>query len=347
MLLTKEKNMKQRLIIIATFIFYLVTCSVSFADVLFSEDFNNLPDWQPSSANASCDYPSCTTPPVENWTYFRNDEKWHPSSFSDKQPTLQISTQHYRGNSGKAYTQWNESHSGTSGDGWGADGILQKVFDQDHNELYIQLYVLFQQNFQLYHTGYGEALIKLIRFMHWDRTGSSFRYFTNGYSCPAYIFDIGDNDWGFRQKHAFRCDPQESNYYCGGDSYGDQVYNGSPSFNELYGDGQWHQLRWHIKMNSQPGANNGIIEFWVDGTKQFSRSDMQWMGAGSPGNIGWNTFGIGGNAYNSYAPETQQAEQWYAIDDIVISTTSFEDPISIPTIPTPTIQTISNNRPNN
>ena len=125
------------------------------------------------------------------------------------------------------------------------------------------------------------------------------------------------------RRHSFRCDPQATNHYCNGDSYGDLRYIGSPTFTDLFGDNQWHQLQWHIKINSNPGENDGIIEFWFDGELQYSKTNHQWLGVDNPGNIGWNTFGIGGNAFNSYAQESAQAEQWYAIDDIIISTTPF------------------------
>ena len=244
---------------------------------------------------------------------------------------VEISNENYRGASGKAFTVWNESNDGNSGDGWGADGLLAKNLGEQYTELYVKFYIKFQSTFQFYYSN-NNAMIKNFRFQSWDGTGSPFSYFTNGYSAPMYIFDTIQNEWGgIRHSHAFRCDPQSSNYFCPGYSYGgNSRYNDDRSFTQKFGDNQWHLMEFHIKMNSSPGAEDGILEYSLDGVKEHSETNVAWMSSASPGNRGWNIIAIGGNAFNTYSNESNQEEQWYAIDDVVVSTTPFTTTIVLP-----------------
>ena len=189
--------------------------------------------------------------------------------------------------------------------------------------------------FRWHWTDMQGAGIKIFRVYHYDG-GQPFAYFTGGNAGPIYVFDWGQSAYGFRHIQALRCDPQQTNYYCVEPYTHNAQLTGEPSFTASMGDGQWHRLNWRLKMNSTPGARDGVLQFWLDGVQQYSREDLQWMGEESPGSLGWNLIGIGGNAYNSYAPEEEGQEQWYAIDDIVVST----EPLSFDNSPPPTITTI-------
>jgi hypothetical protein len=65
-------------------------------------------------------------------------------------------------------------------------------------------------------------------------------------------------------------------------------------------------------------SNNGVYEVWLDGKLLASHTDAQWRSAGSSSGVGWNLLSLGGNSNNSFAT---QGDQWYAIDDVVVSTT--------------------------
>ena len=303
------------------------------AEVLFYENFDQQNDWYPQTKMEGCSEQSCSQSVPVGWNYYRNDELWHPDTDGPGyHPTIQISSENYKGNSGKAFTVWNESNDGRSGDGWGADGILAKDLGKDYKEIYIQLYIKFQKDFQWNWNTTNGAAVKMVRFYHWDRVGSPFHFFTSGMVSPAYIYDTSYNQYGFRHFHSHRCDPQETNYRCTPTYDKSFTFLGNPSFEQLLGDGAWHQMRWYAKMNSTPGANDGAIEFWLNGTLQYSRYDVQWMGSSSPSNFGWNIVAIGGNAFNTYSDAVEKKEQWYAIDDVIISST--------PLITTPEIKSI-------
>ena len=93
---------------------------------------------------------------------------------------------------------------------------------------------------------------------------------------------------------------------------------GNKSADASYADAQWHRYDFHLKMNDI-GENNGVMEWWWDGKLLESRTDVQWKAAaGSAQSVGWNGIAIGGNSNISFSgPEP--SDQWYAVDDIIIS----------------------------
>ena len=223
---------------------------------------------------------------------------------------------------GKAFTEYNESNNGNSGDGWGADGILAKDLGKDYNELYVQMFIKYQKGFQ-WRTDPGSAL-KQVYFAHWDRVGSVFHFFSSGNNGPIIQYYPGRNPYhDIKQQYNVMCKPQKTNYYCkNNDRYAfNGPFVGDPSFENFIGDGNWHKYDWHIKVNSKPGSEDGIIEFWIDDVMQYSRYDIQFANEATVGSYGWNIVAIGGNSNNTFAPESELKEQWYAIDDIIISTT--------------------------
>lgn len=295
------------------------------AEVIFEDDFNNQPNWWPTSKQVDCVSGTCVDGIPTGWSFWRNDELWTPYGSTPTlgtNPTIQISSLNYFGAIGKGFTVYNESHSGSSGDGWGADGILAKRLSQDQKEIYVQFRIKFQQGFQRFWTVGGNAsMIKIFRAFHYDGTGSPFLFFTNGNVAPAYIFDTVANEYGNQFATAMRCDPQATQYACTGNTVPYTKYVGSLPWSSSLGDGNWHTLKWHLKMNTALDAKDGVVEFWMDGLRQLSKINMDWLRAGGDVNAGWNVVAIGGNSFNQFSNASNKAEQWYAIDDFVVSTT--------------------------
>jgi hypothetical protein len=115
------------------------------------------------------------------------------------------------------------------------------------------------------------------------------------------------------------------NYYEGGNYQGTGTdFNdpGSP------GDGEWHYYEWHVKINSAKGVPDGVLEVWYDGTKLISVSNLAWWDNDYNDDgtwyrrdkRGWNCIMLGGNNFNVFSTAQLKEEQWYAIDDLVIST---------------------------
>lgn len=315
------------------FILFILVASPAIAEVVFDDNFDTQADWTASVEECGL---GCSDPPA-NWTFYRSTGSWE--SDTGGEDTISISSANARDGSGKALTVWNESRPGQSG--WGADGMVSVLLDNDYTDLYIQVWIKYDPSWQA--AAPADMMIKTFRVMHYDRSGNPFQFFTSGNSCPIYLYDLkNSNTYGTRLMSSFRCDMQESDYYCGNNDYMieetdfegslyEDFYEprigdpGSYNDNGMPADGDWHKYVWHIKMNSYAGSGSwntdGVLQLWIDDQLQTDISHMRWIESGTDSTIGWNLVGLGGNAYNEYSAEENKDEQWYAMDDFVVSTT--------------------------
>lgn len=385
-----------------TLIFIMFIALPCYGEIIFETDFNNNADWQPRPVSAtndtatagafvSCDYntASCAAAPSPTgWDYYRSTGWWWGPNYEDTvriKSTAGDGTVVGRGGAGKAFIMYNEANVGSSGDGWGADGILLKLLPIDQAELYVSFWLktsaLQFQN--------DRSNLKLFRTSHFDKTNTTiFQAFSGGPRAPIYVYDLQTSTtYGVEQMHSYRCDPQASDYYCpnspakAADSgthfiIGDVLKRmpETPSDAGAWGDTNWHRHDFRIKMNTYAGSGtwnaDGILEFWFDGVLQKSTKNIKWINSGTDTSIGWNTIEFGGNAYNNFSDNWvtnknyvvgdkinysgymweciqnvtytnstrpsfstpiywkklgivsgQKIEQWYAIDDVVVSTT--------------------------
>ena len=321
MLILNQRNS----IITCGLLLCLIVPLTAYGEIIFQENFDNDADWHQLSNRDSCTNQNCPHPAPGNWTYYNNDELWHPNEYPNKHATGNINNVNHRGLSGKAYTHWQESSDGKSGDGWGNDGMLIKYLGRDYKELYIQFYIKFDPGYQWAYTQNQGSGFKLFRAYHWDRTSPVTAYGpdVNGENAPIYFFDLGQNYYGWRHMHFFRCAPTVSDYYCDNSPTGEydfgDFYKGDPSFKQHLGDGKWHKLSWHLKMNSTPGSTDGIMEFWADDILEAARYNLQYVTSRGK-MVGWNIIAIGGNVHNKYSDPSNKSEQWYSIDDLIVST---------------------------
>ena len=77
--------------------------------------------------------------------------------------------------------------------------------------------------------------------------------------------------------------------------------------------GQWHCVEARMRLNDA-GSANGVLEIWVDGIKEASRTGLNYVGS-------YSAFGINAvfveNYWNGGAPQAQSR----FIDNLVVSTT--------------------------
>lgn len=307
-------------------------CNHATAQVIFEDNFDSQSDWAPKCLNCNRNSGGYTSGAESSgtpngWDWWRNDEFWSPFVFTDRgygggtinsKPTIQISNLNFYGPTGKALTVFNESNNGDGSDGFGADGILAKSLGQDYQELYINVKIKYQKGFQLHWTvGSNGAIQKLVRLGHNGNPNQPFGFGSSYQNAPMYFFDTYVDEYGLSHTHSFRFSPANLYYLPGQKTMGQYV--GKPSFDISIGDGNWHTLSFYLKMNSSPGVADGISKYWFDGVLQSSTSNIPFIKSGSM--LGWNSVYLGGNCFNQYAPITDKAEQWYAFDDIVVSTT--------------------------
>lgn len=317
------------------------------AAVIFEDNFDSDPDWNTAgqhegqacitsqSVCAATDYPS-------GYTFFRSV----PYS-TGYNPVAQIThlpsslSDHTTGSTtGKAFIVTNESMSTTTP--FPSDGMIGKFFG--FSAAYPELYVRFWARTQPGYQTLPGSQSKLLRFGSWDGRLDAFSW--DYPQAPALFWDWSTYsspavaDW----VPAYRCDNSSNTYYCSSsvNSYqrNDYMQNWTNSTNTVnnptsqsaggFADGTWHRYDFHVKYNSAPGVADGVFEFMLDGvqmvgnkssTGSYPATNVVFRESGST-KTGFNIFAIGGNSNNKYDTSAGIHQQWYAIDDLVVSTTA-------------------------
>jgi chitinase len=323
---------------------------IASAAVIFEDNFDAQANWtiNPNSmtdktdgSSGTCYTPAaaCATPPPTNWTGWRVEGPASPTLHN----TLTIDATNKRGASGKGLTVWIQANSPTAS-AWTSDSLLVKYLGADYNELYIRYWQQFSPSWQWW-SGAQSPEEKFFRVTHyWDkRTDDPYNVMSQMH--PMMLFQMAKWAGGTSNASAMPEFRYETTYYPteatppGVDNaavyYGTGNYSGTgPEWNtaNLPGDGQWHRWDFHVKLNSAPGVADGVFEIFIDGgdthgnagTPFYRKTDLAWSDQGSANSPrkGWNMNILGGNAYNFYSA---YAEQWYAFDDVVVSTTPLPD----------------------
>jgi hypothetical protein len=126
-------------------------------------------------------------------------------------------------------------------------------------------------------------------------------------------------------------------YYVWGNNQDITVYNlgfGRPQL------GGWYKYNIHTKVNSSPGAHDGILQIWVNDVLKLNRSDIMWFAAGTTV-TGWGQIDMA-PAYGGEGGANPVLSYSY-YDDFIISTT----PISTGLPPTPISTGLPPNHPIN
>jgi hypothetical protein len=93
---------------------------------------------------------------------------------------------------------------------------------------------------------------------------------------------------------------------------------------------QWTKLAFFVKMNSANEVADGVFMQWIDDHLVIKSEKVQWMRPNTenltPNEVKWNAIAIGGNDFiggeypHPIYPNEAEHEEWYAIDDLLIST---------------------------
>ncbi len=313
-----------------------------YASVVFETNFDSNADW---NSNGQFDGKECSPLGVgspstcaassypENWSGFRS-----VPGYGGLNPVVSIATPPYGGDhstgSGKTAVIRQESVSGVN---WPGDGMIIKYLGSEYSELYVQFWVRSQSAWQM------PAVENYFKFFRIQRKGNLatnwFDEFTQGVRpSPSMLVQPKNSTYGWRHMDPLRGYPDDNGTVFRGVCTDTTVWNGrtvcnygveqiedpyeystptkSPSdVGELF-DGSWHKVVYHIKMNTV-GANDGILQMWIDGVQKTNATKLRWQASGTP--VGFNLVVFGGNGNNTFS--SSPADQWYAIDDVVVSTT--------------------------
>lgn len=211
--------------------FVLVGAPTIHAEVIFSDSFDDQPDWNsglPENDKGELDMSPSNRGgwPVDiaqfaethfipnNWSFVRQTPVWAPSrGDADRHETIEISAastaenpNRARGRTGKSFVSWRDSSSQQ----FGSDGLLMKDFREGFDQIYVEFYINFsdEQIKSYYDTTYpaDQALSKLFRIYHWDGTGDAFDYYDNNIN-PNMIWGMEGRStaaggYGFRNSIA-------------------------------------------------------------------------------------------------------------------------------------------------
>jgi len=322
------------------------------SELIFDADFDSQADWAPEYDSQSYRYDGDTAKSGagENlpgkFDYYYTNEQWHPkgveyggNEYPRKEPIGQISGKFSRNEGGKSFIVYDESWGGPSQ--WGADAVLTKDLGREYPELWLEAWVKFDPSWvwadQI--EGSGQSAMKLLRCRRHSgiTTDNRFSFFgaDSRSGSPVAIFDL--KSWttstgnyvrplaairGYTHPDTYKTD---DDYYGFAGDYPTKIESSvklnqakSLSWQEVFLDDKWHKIGFYIKMDSHPGAKDGIVQLWIDDHEIFSKKDVPWRRSGDPDTMGWNECSLGGNANNIPYPEEAHYDQWYAVDDFKI-----------------------------
>jgi hypothetical protein len=317
-----------QLLVVGSVFIFMGIVPMAYSGIIFQENFDNMADWNTSGQyeGNECSVGYCASSMPVNWSFYRT-----VPGATGLSPVASVSRppgnlpDHTTG-TGKALIVRVESVGTVN---WPGDGILGKYFGSsaNYNELYIQFWIRTQSNWQ----SMAVSQSKVFRIFNWRGTENIFQW--KAECSPIWFWDWAAYPTSSSAAYltAYRCDSVPDDYYCVNSPNSYQKNDAYASWGAVppttkYADGKWNRIDFHVKMNNL-GQSNGILEWSWNGTIVESHTNVVWKEAGSTSGKGWNGFALGGNSNNTWS--STPAEQWYAIDDVVVSTT----PIATDSIP--------------
>ena len=299
----------------------------SYGAVVFEDNFDAQANWEKGKPASEVDYGPWPAPGAPtNWSTWRA-APWYTAVTSPVSITNAVNSDHTTG-SGKAFKAVTQSGGpNIFGTAYNSDTILAKVFPQEYQELYVRFWLKTQPGWQ--YTINQSNYNKIFRLFRYDGTGNIFEAFSGGSQAPIMLFQLSSNWNAANAKYSIlgRGYPIPTNYNSA--TFTNQEVDmsfgtGASTASGSWADGGWHRYDFHAKLNTT-GSANGVVEMFYDGVKKFSATNANFKLSGS-NSIGWNAIDLGGNSQTNFGTVgTASGEQWYAIDDVVVSTTPIPD----------------------
>ncbi|WP_417521358.1 hypothetical protein [Marinobacter sp.] len=321
------------------------------AEILFEDNFDDQPDYVASEDLNLNGWSFRRNGEVE-WSESKGFEGKH-----DAFEVVSTNRDKARGGVGKSFVAWRESYN-PGWNQFNSDGILLKQLSTGQDQLYVSFYVMFSPNwtpagqtklFRVY--SWDEASDSPFKFFSngnagpifiWDYSYSdsygvrNFHAYRGGPHGENYSFEGGDI-LGLPRNMVNLGDVSMSYTR---DTIGMALNGGTPKIKDkrnggflsdnlsqpvrheqLFGRAEWTKVAFFLKMNSEVGKTDGALIQWIDDEVVFRNDKISWVGE-NVGNrmVKWNMVGIGGNDFFRAYPNENKHEEWYAIDDVFVST---------------------------
>ncbi len=307
--------------------------TASYSVVIFSDNFDASPDWQ-NQDGQRCVHKGHSSDGCNNLPL--NYDFIYVSDRNPTNPECQITSAAGKGSSGKGLRFYDESNG--SPRQWGSECQIMKYLGTQYPELWVSYYVRYNPN-MLWDDRFSTSL-KTFRIGHYnplvvDGTaggggtvfGTAFNSQRNrglGSTTAGLMFlNLRRNSGSVSLNQNIRCG---GSYNCRGLIQHDTWFQhivGKPSVSwaDTFGNNQWQHIEIRIKMNSSIGANDGILEVYLDGIRQAKRTDLPWRMSGTKSDvIGFNMISIGGNSSNVWAGQSNEEQHLYDFDDLRVCT---------------------------
>lgn len=272
------------------------------------------------------------------------------SMFYGKPSFLQITS----ANSDKAYGGTGKSlviYRGSGSVAWSGDAQLAKNFDPGYSQMYVSFWIKFQPGW----TPSGHSKIFRIGTYppgttgspYWSHLGMGFiwdwvEFSQSGVRNDIFLtpvqggkFDnpnIGRSPAYYNGYNLINC-----NYtICGYDLNNDGKVDNNPEIknqetgsiipddknliatqNMIFGSA-WHHLEFYVKVNSSPGAQDGVLAQWFDGHLILLNKTIPWIQSDDQAGYKFNAIKFGGNDFFQAFPYSDHVAQWYSIDNVVV-----------------------------
>lgn len=328
--------------------------------ILFEEHFDDQPDFtsimHPTSSDLGNQEVVLGDTLPNNWDKLFAQARWTPDTgYPDNHPSLEIlaaNSDKSRSGTGKSAVYWRESY----GSSWNSDAQLIKLLDSYHTEIYAEFWMRFSPNWwQRDVNNFGPWDSKMFRIGSWSGTGEIWNS-QGGEVGPRFFWGYKKDDYGLRSLITLKEGPHGSNTDTSTGGQGSLNYknhiegmgvNGSdPEIPDLINGGfikdaagsieheqvfgtadVWTKMGFYLKVNSEPGAPDGILRMWINDVQFWNDTGITWYDTNSTPEqmVGWNYFAIGGNDYFGGEPRENLFEDWWALDDLVVRDNIPED----------------------
>jgi len=323
---------------------------ISFADIKFQTDFEDVQDWtrsRPAKGESGYDFPAA-------WTGYNGGNPIYPAPkknddvflfdlfrvgatlFDPPNVTNQLEIGDGLGrNSGRGML-YNVEVSGTNGTWTGGDAMHIWLGATGHDDIYVRFWLKYSPDWRwtddanpIPNRGAFQKIMKIARYNGtWGDGGNPSLYTApqnGGVVHPVWI-----PDW-----YQYISTTPSQTYIYNSERYSPDYTDNDPvqdfySLNPgIYPQGSqfkwpsdslWHSYEFRAKMNTAPGATDGISEMWFDEVKVWSKGGIAWVKTGGLVAQGWNDITILDNATIPAYPLSSQVTYPLYLDDVVIST---------------------------
>lgn len=349
--------------LVASLVLSLMIPVVAEARELFEETFDDLPDYT-SSEELDLEGWSFRRNGEVNWSPSNGYPNKH-----DAFEILEENADKARGGTGKSFVGWRESYD-PGWNQWNSDGILMKHLPGGFDQLYVSFYIRFSPDwtrggtskiFRIYSWNEEGSPFSFFSdgnagpLFDWKYSYSgtygmrNFLTFRGGPYGENYDIDNNDMDdvprnfsnqgdlsLNFTKDTAGMSldgsTPEILDKVNGG--YISDDMNQTVTHEQIFGDSDnWTKMAFYVQMNSAPGVNDGVVMQWINDELVFRNNSVNWVGDNSKNMmVNWNAVALGGNDFFREHPNSERREEWYSIDDVVIST-EIPDFVAIPNPP--------------